>query len=207
MKLGIVKETRPEERRVAASPNVVAKWVKGGWQVAVERGAGDRRELSRRAVRSGRRDARRPRRRVGRRHRRSRFGRPSDARGRPAPRRRHADLVPLSRRRTTALVAKLAAQARSRVLAMDQVPRISRAQKMDALSSMAEHRRLSRGDRGGEPVRQLLHRPVHRGGQGPARQGARSSARASPGSRRSARRRASARSCARSTCAPPPRSK
>src|SRR6478752_6164969 len=41
MKLGIVKEIRPEERRVAASPNVVAKWIKGGWQVAVERGAGD----------------------------------------------------------------------------------------------------------------------------------------------------------------------
>ena len=28
MKLGIVQETRAEERRVAASPNVVAKWVK-----------------------------------------------------------------------------------------------------------------------------------------------------------------------------------
>src|SRR5262245_52746298 len=40
MKLGIVKETRPNERRVAASPNVVAKWTKAGWQVDVERGAG-----------------------------------------------------------------------------------------------------------------------------------------------------------------------
>ena len=40
MKLGIVQETRPEERRVAASPNVVAKWIKAGWEVAVERGAG-----------------------------------------------------------------------------------------------------------------------------------------------------------------------
>lgn len=40
MKLGIVQETRPNERRVAASPNVVAKWVKAGWQVEVERGAG-----------------------------------------------------------------------------------------------------------------------------------------------------------------------
>src|SRR5215470_7941749 len=40
MKLGIVKETRPDERRVAASPAVVAKWVKGGWDVVVERGAG-----------------------------------------------------------------------------------------------------------------------------------------------------------------------
>src|SRR5688572_9418382 len=41
MKLGIVKEVRPEERRIAASPQVVGKWVKGGWDVQVERGAGD----------------------------------------------------------------------------------------------------------------------------------------------------------------------
>src|SRR4051795_11452583 len=41
MKLGIVNETRPDERRVAASPAVVGKWVKGGWEVVVERGAGD----------------------------------------------------------------------------------------------------------------------------------------------------------------------
>jgi NAD/NADP transhydrogenase alpha subunit len=40
MKLGIVTETRPEERRVAASPSTVAKWIKAGWEVAVERGAG-----------------------------------------------------------------------------------------------------------------------------------------------------------------------
>src|SRR5437868_14507692 len=40
MKLGIVNETQPDERRVAASPGVVAKWVKGGWEVVVERGAG-----------------------------------------------------------------------------------------------------------------------------------------------------------------------
>ncbi|HSS00985.1 MAG TPA: hypothetical protein VLM79_28205, partial [Kofleriaceae bacterium] len=40
MKLGIVNETSPGERRVAASPAVVAKWVKGGWEVCVERGAG-----------------------------------------------------------------------------------------------------------------------------------------------------------------------
>src|SRR5688572_5861266 len=40
MKLGIVTETRPEKRRVAASPPTVAKWVKAGWEVVVERGAG-----------------------------------------------------------------------------------------------------------------------------------------------------------------------
>src|SRR5262249_8253612 len=41
MKLGIVKEMQPGERRVAASPQGVAKWVKAGWEVAVERGAGE----------------------------------------------------------------------------------------------------------------------------------------------------------------------
>jgi len=40
MKLGVVQETKPEERRVAASPNVVGKWVKAGWSVVVETGAG-----------------------------------------------------------------------------------------------------------------------------------------------------------------------
>jgi NAD(P) transhydrogenase subunit alpha len=40
MKLGIVKEIRPDERRVAASPAVVARLVKSGWEVLVERGAG-----------------------------------------------------------------------------------------------------------------------------------------------------------------------
>ena len=40
MKLGIVKETRPLERRVAASPNVVARWRKAGFEVVIERDAG-----------------------------------------------------------------------------------------------------------------------------------------------------------------------
>ena len=40
MKVGIVKEIRPDERRVAASPAVVARLVKSGWTVVVERGAG-----------------------------------------------------------------------------------------------------------------------------------------------------------------------
>jgi proton-translocating NAD(P)+ transhydrogenase subunit alpha len=40
MKLAIVKETRPDERRVAAAPPTVAKLVKAGWDVLVQRGAG-----------------------------------------------------------------------------------------------------------------------------------------------------------------------
>jgi NAD(P) transhydrogenase subunit alpha len=134
MKLGIVKETRPGERRVAASPNVVGKWVKGGWEVVVERGAGltasfpDSQFEAAGATIVERSDA------------------------------WHADIVLKVRppedievsqlneggtlisflypAQNEELVAKLAAR-KVTVLAMDQVPRISRAQKMDALSSMA----------------------------------------------------------------------
>jgi len=134
MKLGIVKETRPEERRVAASPQVVAKWVKGGWEVIVENGAGN--------------DASYP-------------DAQYTAAGATIVDRAsawHADIVVKLRPPLDAevdqlregatlvsyilpaenpeLVQKLAARKLT-VLAMDQVPRISRAQKMDALSSMA----------------------------------------------------------------------
>jgi NAD(P) transhydrogenase subunit alpha len=40
MKVGIVKEIRPDERRVAASPQTVARLVKGGFEVLLEAGAG-----------------------------------------------------------------------------------------------------------------------------------------------------------------------
>ncbi len=134
MKLGIVKETWPGERRVAASPQVVAKWVKGGWAVEVERGAG---ELA------------------------SYPDTQYETAGATIVDRAaawHADIVLKLRppaideveqlreggvlisyiqpAQNTELVDKLAAR-KVTVLAMDQVPRISRAQKMDALSSMA----------------------------------------------------------------------
>jgi len=133
MKLGIVKETRPEERRVAASPNVVAKWIKAGWNVAVERGAGEAASYPD-----------------------SQF----EAAGAtlvPRAEAWTADIVLKVRPPETAeadqlrdggtlisffypaeneaLLAKLAAKKMT-LIAMDCVPRISRAQKMDALSSM-----------------------------------------------------------------------
>jgi len=139
MRLGIVTETRPDERRVAASPAVVARWVKGGWEVAVERGAGEKASYP---------DAQ------------------YEAAGAMVVDRQtvwHSDIVLKLRppvvepsgvceadqmregatlisyiqpAENPELVARLAAR-RLTVLAMDQVPRISRAQKMDALSSMA----------------------------------------------------------------------
>ena len=42
MRVGVVAETAEGERRVAAVPETVGRLVKAGWQVAVERGAGER---------------------------------------------------------------------------------------------------------------------------------------------------------------------
>ncbi|HUJ56933.1 MAG TPA: Re/Si-specific NAD(P)(+) transhydrogenase subunit alpha, partial [Kofleriaceae bacterium] len=134
MKLGIVQETRPGERRVAASPNVVAKWVKAGWQVDVERGAGaaasfpDAQYTAAGATLVDRAAAWladivlkvRP---------------PDDAEVGQL-RERGCLISFLFPAQNEELVARLAAR-KATVLAMDQVPRISRAQKMDALSSMA----------------------------------------------------------------------
>jgi NAD(P) transhydrogenase subunit alpha len=138
-KLGIVTETRPDERRVAASPQVVAKWVKAGWQVVVERGAGDRASyLDAQYETAGativdrttawqadvvlklRPPAVEP-----------------DGACEADQMREGATLISyIQPAENAALVDKLAARKLT-VLAMDQVPRISRAQKMDALSSMA----------------------------------------------------------------------
>ncbi|HEX7841676.1 MAG TPA: Re/Si-specific NAD(P)(+) transhydrogenase subunit alpha, partial [Kofleriaceae bacterium] len=139
MKLGIVKETRPEERRVAASPQVVARWVKSGWEVAVESGAGsgasypDAQYEAAGAAIVDRKTA-------------WQSGivlklRPpvveADGSCETDQMREGATLISyIHPAENPELVAKLAAQKLT-VLAMDQVPRISRAQKMDALSSMA----------------------------------------------------------------------
>lgn len=46
MKIGVLAETQPEERRVALVPDVAAKFVKLGFQVVVEMGAGVRAEFT-----------------------------------------------------------------------------------------------------------------------------------------------------------------
>ena len=87
-------------------------------------------------------------------------------------------------------------------LAMDAVPRISRAQSLDVLQLDGQHRRLPGGDRGGAHLRPVLHRPGDRGRQGAAGEGAGRRRRASPGWPRSARPAAWARSSGPPTCAP-----
>ena len=139
MKLGIVKETRPEERRVAASPAVVAKWVKGGWEVAVERGAGESASYpDSQYEASGATVVDRP----------AAWSADIVLKLRPPvmhpdgtceadQMREGATLISyIFPAESPALLERLAVK-KVTVLAMDQVPRISRAQKMDALSSMA----------------------------------------------------------------------
>jgi NAD(P) transhydrogenase subunit alpha len=134
MKLGIVTETLAGERRVAASPQVVAKWVSAGWEVCVEAGAGaaasypDAQYATAGAAIVSRADA---------------WAadvvlklRPPELAEVPQLREGGTLISYLHPAESGALVDALAAR-RATVLAMDQVPRISRAQKMDALSSMA----------------------------------------------------------------------
>jgi NAD(P) transhydrogenase subunit alpha len=134
MKLGIVKETRALERRVSASPNVVARWTKAGWQVCVERGAGveanypDSQYEASGATIVDRADAWTADIVL-------KVRAPED--NEVGQLREGGCLISfLFPAQSDALVKALAAR-KVTVLAMDQVPRISRAQKMDALSSMA----------------------------------------------------------------------
>jgi NAD(P) transhydrogenase subunit alpha len=139
MKLGIVNETRADERRVAASPAVVAKWVKAGWEVVVEHGAGSgasypdsQYEAAGAAIVD----------RAAAWHAdvvlklRPPVVHPDGSCEADQMRDRATLISYIQPAESAELLEKLAAKQLT-VLAMDQVPRISRAQKMDALSSMA----------------------------------------------------------------------
>jgi len=138
LKLAIVKETRPDERRVAASPAVVGRLVKAGWTVLVERGAGeaasfpDAQYAAAGATVVGRDEAWqadvvakvRP---------------PSLESGKSEADRMRAGALLVSflfPAQNAELVGHLATRKIS-ALGMDCIPRISRAQKLDAISSMA----------------------------------------------------------------------
>ncbi len=135
-KIGILKEVYPNECRVAATPDTVKKLQKLGFEVLVEAGAGEAANFSDDAYRlAGCKIL-------------------PDARAlwteadivlkvRP-PQLEEVELMPENRTlisfiwpaQNQELLEKLA-RRNATVLAMDAVPRISRAQKMDALSSMA----------------------------------------------------------------------
>jgi H+-translocating NAD(P) transhydrogenase subunit alpha len=131
MRIGVLKEAQTGETRVAATPNTVGQLVKLGYEVVVESGAGELSSFSDDAYKT-----------AG-----ATIGDPYAAEivfGVNAPSseqldrlKPHATLISwLSPMFNDALVEDLA-QRPITALALDAVPRISRAQSMDVLSSMA----------------------------------------------------------------------
>ena len=134
--IGVPREVFPGEKRVATVPEVVEKLIKQGFRVAVEAGAGDAAQVSDEAYRA-----------AGAEVVADRLALWSNANiifKVRAPTDEevgllHEDQVLVSfiwPAQNPALMQSLAAR-KVTVLAMDSVPRISRAQKLDALSSMA----------------------------------------------------------------------
>ncbi len=141
MKIGVPKEIRPGERRVAATPESVARLVKLGFEVLIQKDAGggaafpdEEYEKAGARLVAGARE----------------LWSAADVVLKVQPPEANAELgheADLLREGATLvsflypvknkeLIERLA-KRRATVLAMDQVPRITRAQKMDALSSMA----------------------------------------------------------------------
>jgi NAD(P) transhydrogenase subunit alpha len=141
MRIGVPKEIRPGERRVAATPESVARLSKLGFEVAVETGAGAGAAFpDEHYQKVGARIAPTTR----------DLWAFADIILKVQPPEQHTELgheADLLREGATLvsfiwpaknkeLVERLA-KRKATVLAMDQVPRVTRAQKMDALSSMA----------------------------------------------------------------------
>lgn len=142
MKIGIPKEVAPGERRAAATPQTVVRLVKMGFEVVVEQGAGKAADFSDAAYAEAGATIESDPRKV--------WGEPDiilkvrAPEANPATGMFEADLIreggilicflwPAQNKPLLALLGSRKVTA----LAMDCVPRITRAQKMDALSAMA----------------------------------------------------------------------
>jgi NAD(P) transhydrogenase subunit alpha len=134
MQIGVPKETAPRERRVALAPDSVARLVKSGAQVIVERGAGaeasftDDAYAASGATIAGAAEA---------------FGtdvvtkvqRPSAAEAKAM--KADALLISLLQPSSSADLLPVLAERRVTALSLERVPRITRAQSMDVLSSQS----------------------------------------------------------------------
>jgi len=141
MRIGVPKEIHPGERRVAITPDTVGRLLKLGFQVAIESGAGAAASFVDEAYRAAGAEivsdpnsvwvasdivlkVQPPEARIDGKHEAELL-------------REKGTLISfLWPAKNKALIEKLAAR-KATVLAMDQIPRITRAQKYDALSSMA----------------------------------------------------------------------
>ena len=202
MRLAVPRETAPRETRVALVPETVARLVKAGLEVAVETGAGDRAGHLDPAYRDAGAT-------IGATLAETMAGANAVALVREPPPEWLANVPEgaavfgfLGRGENEALIAAANARRLS-LVSLQAVPRISRAQKMDALSSMSSGRRLQGG---------AALRPSHLGkffpllmtaaGTITARTRLRARAQASRACRRSPPPSGSARWSRRSTCAP-----
>ena len=133
MRIGVPKESRPGERRVAATPKTVEQIIKLGYEVSIEAGAGHLASFEDAAYRAAGADI------VG-----SQVWASDVVLKINAPTEAEVALLGagqtlvslLAPALSPALVDALAARGVT-ALAMDAVPRISRAQSLDVLSSMA----------------------------------------------------------------------
>ena len=141
MRIGIPKEIHAGERRVAATPDSVRELIKLGFTVSVECGAGDGAHFTDAGYRDAGAEVLPDAAAVWRNADIVLKVRPPEAMAGGA---HEADLLRegamligfIWPAQNAPLLTRLAAR-RATVLAMDTVPRISRAQKLDALSSMA----------------------------------------------------------------------
>ena len=169
MKVAVVKETAPGERRVALVPETMPGCSAAGLEVLVERARG-RRLARRQRLRRGRGDHRQPRGTASGRGRHPHVGRPDEApwAGCGPARRSWA----CSRRWSTRSWPP-AGRAGVTAISLDGLPRtLSRAQGMDALSSQANVAGYKAALVAAEAVRPVLPAADHRGGHRAAGQGA-----------------------------------
>jgi NAD(P) transhydrogenase subunit alpha len=135
MLIGVPRETAAGEKRVATVPDVVEKLVKLGFRVAVESGAGDAANFPDEAYRAAGAEIADA----------ARIWEGADivfkvrapSMAEVARMREGATLVSFIWPAQNPELLQALAGRKATVLAMDSVPRISRAQKLDALSSMA----------------------------------------------------------------------
>lgn len=136
MKIGVLKEIHPEERRVAITPEVTGRLIKLGFSVMLEAGAGAAADYTDEAYEAAGAEIAADAASVW-------SGVELVAKVR-APEGEELELI----KEGTSLISfiwpaqneellKKLAEKKTTVFAMDSIPRISRAQKLDALSSMA----------------------------------------------------------------------
>jgi NAD(P) transhydrogenase subunit alpha len=135
MQIGVPKETAPRERRVALTPESVARLVKAGAQVIVERGAGSEAAFTDDAyAAAGATIAASPDQALAA-NVVTKVQRPSAAEARGLA--SDALLISLLQPGASADLLPVLAERRVTALSLERVPRITRAQSMDVLSSQS----------------------------------------------------------------------